>query len=76
MTDVLSHLVSSLDNLNLLTLDDLVADAPAEDAGVQAVTKHHRVDVALPPLVYQQMVVVGVFLLTPAVERFVDNQQS
>ena len=73
---VLGHLMCRLDHFYLLALYHFVADAPAEDAGVQTVAQHHGIEVALPPGVYQGVVVVVVLLLTPSVEGFVYHQQT
>src|SRR5271163_3917755 len=41
-----------------------------------AITTHHRIDIALPPVFEVKMVVVGILLLLPHVERFVDDHHS
>ena len=43
--DSLLQQFGCLDNTDVLALDDLVADTPADDAGVVAIAQHHGVDV-------------------------------
>ena len=55
---------------------DLVADAPHHHRWMVAIAQHHGVDVALPPLVEEDAVIVSVFALRPAIERFVHDQHA
>ena len=56
----LLQLASSGDDADVLTLNHLIADAPADNARVVAVAQHHRVDVLAVARVYQRGVVVRI----------------
>ena len=61
---------------DILTLYHLVADAPADDAGMIAVTLHHRTDILSIARVNQRGIIVGLLGRAPAVEGFTDNEHS
>ena len=73
--DVVGRL-GDLDALGVGALGDFVADAPEDHAGMVAVAQDHGVQIALPPVLEEPVVVVGVLALLPAVEGFVHDQHA
>ena len=61
---------------DILSLDDLIADAPADDAGVVAVALHHLADVVGVARVDKRGIVVGRLGRAPAVEGLADDEHA
>ena len=60
----------------LLALDNLLANTPANYRRVVAVAHHHCRHIFCRPFIEQQMIVMTVFRIPPAVECFVNDKQS
>ena len=69
-------MAGSSNHTDVFTLDDLVADTPADDAGMVAVALHHSLYVLAITRVDERRVIVGSLLCTPAVEGLVDDQHT
>ena len=74
--DGLLHLSGGIDHADVLALNDLVADAPRDDARMVAVAQHHRMNVLAETGVYDSRVVVGILLCAPAIEGLVDDEHT
>ena len=61
---------------DVLAFNNLIAYAPADDAGVVAVALHHRLNILLVARVDESGIVVRVFRRTPAVKSLIDNQHT
>jgi len=59
-----------------VAVGDLVADAPEDDRGRVPVAEHHRGDVALPPILKEEVVVVGILAGVPAIEGLLHQQHA
>ena len=70
------QLASCGDHADILTLDDLVADTPADDAGVVHVALYHRMDILTIARVDKRGVVVGVLLRAPSIEGLTNDEHT
>ena len=74
--DSLLHLSGGIYYADVLALDDLVADAPRDDAWMVAVAQHHSTDVLTETGVDDGRIVIRILLCTPAIESLVDDQHA
>ena len=65
-----------MDDADVLSLYHLVADAPADDAGMIAVTLHHRTDILLIARIDKRRIVVWFLGCAPSVEGLADDQHT
>ena len=72
----LLQLAGGGDNTDVLALNDLIADAPADNAGVVTVALHHRMDILTVARVDERGVVVGSLGRAPAVESLTDDKHA
>ena len=68
--------LSGVDHADVLALDDLIADAPADDTRMVAVALHHRTDILLIARVNQRRIVIGFLGRAPSVESLADHQHA
>ena len=76
LQDSLFQQSCSMYHADLFTFYYLVANTPADDAGVVAITQHHGVDILTIAGVDEGGVVVGILLCAPAVESLVDDKHA
>jgi hypothetical protein len=55
---------------------NFVADAPHQHGGMIAIALHHGVEVALPPVLENDVVIVGILAIDPAIEGFIQYQHA
>src|SRR5512133_665916 len=53
-----------------------ISDAPNDDAWMIAVTVHHRVQIALPPVIEGDMIITNIFSVAPTIERLINHQHA
>ena len=68
--------LSGMDYTDVLALDNLVADAPADDAWMIAVTLHHRTYILSIARIDKRRIVVWFLGCTPTVEGLADDQHT
>src|SRR6185437_520528 len=69
-------LAANYDTLGLRTFGNLIADAPKNNAGMIAVALDHGFNIALPPLLEIEAVVLRILTPRPAVEGLIDHQHA
>ena len=72
----LLQLLSCRNDTNVLTLDNLIADTPTDDAGMVSVALHHRMDILTIARIDERRVFVGGLRCSPAIEGLSDNQHT
>src|SRR5262249_16338554 len=70
------YLLGQLNHVWTLPVRYLISYTPHNHCGMIAVAQDHAINVSLPPLVKEQVIVVRVLTFPPHVERLVDHHHT